>query len=56
MTPIQASNKVNKKLEFSNHQHIRQRMKPNNHLVVIFRTADIKNVFSKGDSTIWSYE
>ena len=55
MTPIQASKKVNEKLVYSNLQDKRQKQKPKFKLGQLVRTADIKRVFSKGDSTNWSY-
>ena len=39
---------------FSNLQDKRQKLKPQFHLGDLVRTADIKRVFSKGDSTNWS--
>ena len=56
MTPIQASKKVNEKLVYSNLQDKRQKQKPNFKLGQLVRSADIKKVFSKGDSTNWSYK
>ena len=56
MTPVQASKKSNEKLVFSNLQDRRVRQKPKFELGDLVRTADIKRVFSKGDSTNWSYK
>ena len=56
MTPIQASKKVNEKLVYSNLQEKRQKQKPKFKLGQLVRSADIKKVFSKGDSTNWSYK
>ena len=56
MTPIQASKKANEKLVYSNLQDRRVRQKPKFKLGQLVRTADIKKVFSKGDSTNWSYK
>ena len=56
MTPVQASKKSNEKLVFSNLQDRRVRQKPKFKLGDLFRTADIKRVFCKGDSTNWSYK
>ncbi len=56
MTPNQASKKSNKKLVFSNLRDDRQKQKPKFKLGDLVRTADIKKVFSKGDSTNWSYK
>ena len=55
-TPIQASKKLNEKLVYSNLQDRRVKQKPEFHLSQLVRTADIKRVFSKGDSTNWSYK
>ena len=56
MTPLQASKKSNKKLAYSNLQDNREVRKPKFKLGQLVRTADIKRVFSKGDSTSWSYK
>ena len=56
MTPIQASKKSNEKLVYSNLQDRRVRQQPKFKLGQLVRTADIKRVFSKGDSTNWSYK
>ena len=56
MTPIQASKKINEKLVFSNLRDDRVKQKPKFHLSQLVRTADIKRVFSKGDSTNYSYK
>ena len=56
MTPVQASKKSNEKIVFSNLQDRRVRQKPKFKLGDLVRTADIKRVFSKGDSTNWSYK
>ena len=56
MTPVQASKKSNEKLVFSNLQDRRVRPNPKYKLGDLVRTADIKHVFSKGDSTNWSYK
>ena len=55
MTPIQASKKVNEKLVYNNLKDNREIQKPKFKLGQLVRTADIKRVFSKGDSTNWSY-
>ena len=55
MTPNQASKKVNEKLVCSNLQDQRVKQTPKYKLGQLVRTADIKRVFSKGDSTNWSY-
>ena len=56
MTPIQASRKSNQKLVYSNLQDKRKILNPKYKLGQLVRTADIKRVFSKGDSTNWSYK
>ena len=55
MTPIQAIKKSNEKLVYSNLKDCRVKQQPNFKLGQLVRTADIKRVFSKGDSTNWSY-
>ena len=55
MTPIQASEKSNEKIVFDNLRDDRQKQRPKFKLGDLVRTADIKKVFSKGDSTNWSY-
>ena len=56
ITPIQASKKANEKEVYSNHNDNREVRKPKCKLRQLVRTADIKRVFSKGDSTNWSYK
>ena len=56
MTPIQASKKINEKLVFSNLRDNGVKRQPKFKLGQLVRTADIKKVFSKGDSTNWSYK
>ena len=56
MTPIRASKKSNEKEVYSNLSDDRVKQKPKFHPSQIVRTADIKRVFSKGDSTNWSYK
>ena len=51
MTPIEAGKKANEKLVDSNLQHRRVRQTPKLKLGQLVRTADIKKVFSKSDST-----
>ena len=55
MTPNQASKKINENLVFSNLQDRRVKQQPKYNLGQLVRTADIKKVFSKGDSTNYSY-
>ena len=56
MTPIQTSKKSNQKLVYNNLKDDREAQKPKFKLGDSVRTADIKKVFSKGDSTNWSYK
>ena len=56
MTPIQASKKPNERKVYTNFQDRRIKQKPKFVLGQLVRTADIKKVFSKGDSTNWSYK
>ena len=56
MTPNQASKKSNEKEVFSNLTDDRVKQQPKFKLGDLVRTADIKTVFSKGDSTNWSYK
>ena len=56
MTPIQASKKSNEKAVFDNLRDDRQKQRPKFKIGDLVRTADIKKVFSKGDSTSWSYK
>ena len=55
-TPIQASKKSNEKIVFDNLRDDRQKQRPKFKSGQLVRTADIKKVFSKGDSTNYSYE
>ena len=56
MTPNQASKKSNEKAVFDNLRDDREKQKPKFQLGQLVRTAVIKKVFSKGDSTNWSYK
>ena len=56
MTPVQASKKSNEKEVYSNLQDDRQKQTPKYKLGQLIRTADIKRVFSEGDSTNYSYK
>ena len=56
MTPIQASKKLNQKLIYNNLKDNREVQNTKFNLGQLVRTADIKRVFSKGDSTNWSYK
>ena len=55
MTPVQASKKSNERKVYSNLRDDRAKQKPKIKLGQLVRTADIKRVFSKGDSINWSY-
>ena len=55
MTPNQASKKSSEKAVFDKLRDGREKQKPKFQLGQLVRTADIKKVFSKGDSTNWSY-
>ena len=55
-TPNQASKKSNERKVFSNLKDKREIQKPKYKLRELTRTADIKKVFSKGDSTNYSYQ
>ena len=55
-TLIQTSKKSNERKVYSNLQDQRVRQKPKFKLGQLVRTADIKRVFSKVDSTNWSYK
>ena len=56
MKPIDASKKSNEKLVYNNLKDDRDKQPPKYKLGQLVRTADIKRVFSKGDSTNWSYK
>ena len=56
MTPNQASKKSNQKLVYNNLKDNREVLKPKFNLSQLVRTADIKRVFGKGDSTNSSYK
>ena len=56
MTPNQAGKKSNERKVYSNLQDQRVRQKPKYKLGQLVRTRDIKRVFSKGDSTNYSYK
>ena len=56
MKPIDASKKSNEKIVYSNLQDKRKILNPKFKLGQLVRTADIKRVFSKGDSTNYSQE
>ena len=56
MTPIQASEKSNENEVYSTLKDNREFRNPKFNLGQIVRTADIKKVFSIGDSTNYSYK
>ena len=56
MTPNQASKTSNERKVYSNLKDNKEAHKPKFNLGQLVRTADIKRVFSKGDSTNWSYK
>ena len=56
MKPIDASKKSNDKIVYSNLRDKRKILNPEYRLGELVRTADIKRVFSKGDSTNYSYK
>ena len=55
-TPNQAIKKSNEKLVYLNLQDKRRKLNPKFKLGQLVRTADIKRVFSKGDSINYSYK
>ena len=55
LTPIQASLKMNEGFVYQNLLDKRKRIKPKYKIHDIFRTADLKKTFSRGDTTNWSY-
>ena len=54
MTPIDASKRKNENEVYNNLQDKRKKQKPKYKLGDLVRTADKRNIFSKGDSTNWS--
>ena len=56
MTPVQASKKSNEKIVYNNLKDSRDIQKPKFKLGQLIRTADIKRVFSKSDSTNYNYK
>ena len=56
MKPIDPSKKSNEKLVYNNLKDKRKKLNPKFKLGQLVRTADIKRVFSKGDSTNYSYK
>ena len=56
VTPNQASKKLNERKVYSNLQDRRVKQKPKYKVSQLVRKPDIKRVFSKGDSTNYSYK
>ena len=56
ITPNQASRKVNERKVYYNLKDKRSKLNPKFKIGQLVRTADIKKVFSKGDSTNYSYK
>ena len=56
MTPIQASLKKNEGNVYKNILDKRKKIKPKYEIGDLVRTADLKKLFSKGDTFIWSYK
>ena len=56
MTPIQAFKKSKEKLVYSNIQDRKVKQQPKFSLDQLVRTSDIRSIFSKGDSTNYSYK
>ena len=56
MTPVQASKRSNEKLIYNNLRDKREIQKPKFNLGQKVRTSDIRKVFSKGDSTNYSFK
>ena len=56
MTPLEASKKIKERLVYNNLKDKREIQKPNFILGDLVRTSDIKNVFSNGDCSNYSYQ
>ena len=56
LTPIQASLKKNEGYVYKNLSDKRKKTKPNFQINDLVRVADLKKMFSKGDTTNWSYK
>ena len=56
LTPIQASLKKNEGYVYKNLLDKRKKLKPKNEIGNLVRTADLKKMFSKSDTTNWSYK
>ena len=55
LTPTQGSLKKNEGFVYKNILDKRKKIKPNFQINDLFRTADLKRTFSKGDTISWSY-
>ena len=55
LTPIQRSLKKNERFVYQKLLGKRKKIKPENKIDDLVRTADLKRNFSKGDTTNWSY-
>ena len=56
LTPIQASLKKNEGYVYNNLLDKRKRVYPKFQVNNLYRVADLKKTFSKGDTTNWSYK
>ena len=56
MTPIQGSLEKNEGFAYKNLLDKRKKVKPKFQINDLVRTADLKETFSKSDTTIWSYK
>ena len=56
LTPIQGSLKKNESFVYKNLLDKRKKIKPKYEIGDLVRTADLRKMFSKGDTTIWSYK
>ena len=56
LTPIQASLKKNEGFVYKNLLDKRKEIKPKYEIGDLVRTAELKKMFSKGDTTNWSYK
>ena len=55
LTPKQASSKKNEGYFYHNISDKRNKIKPKYEVNNIVRVADLKRIFSQGDTTNWSY-
>ena len=56
LMPIQASLKKNEGYVYKSLLHKRKKVRPNFQVNDLVRVANLKNTFSKGDTTNWSYK